>query len=510
MIMEHKHIRLSGYGAKVWALLLVGIALQSPLSTLHSVRAQGSAFVANRQHMAILPGNVKNVSFVDGEMYCFTSGVMLKAQRSGEQLLGFWADTAFARLGENVEYVVRHPQTGDIYFTSRDDKGRSFLYRCTAFGSKSEKVKMMRIGGGLFNKGMTVEHPTFTDDGRVLIFSSDEAKHSEGGYDLWYVQFDGKRWSKPENLGRRVNTSKDEVTPTVYRDCLLFASNGHSEDNGRLSIYSTRLLSDRVVGDTVGMLQIGRCRVQRLPSPLNSDYADDMDMAIDTVTDCGYWVSRRTSTDTDSQLYSFSGALDGVLLWGTVTDKQDHALAGVTVMARQGKDVVCNTQTDQDGHYRVYLQCNQYYELTYQMDNYFVAFEQMNTTKGDDEYLIAEARRDVQLDRLPMGQRIYFEDLYGPDVDVELSERGMELLAPLVQFLNDNPSMKVSMSLVNDLTTDRNFNMLLTDERIQTLENYLYPLLPPTVKIDVENGCIGRDGCSNASGMSRLTVLINK
>jgi hypothetical protein len=52
--------------------------------------------------------------------------------------------------------------------------------------------------------------------------------------------------------------------------------------------------------------------------------------------------------------------------------------------------------------------------------------------------------------------------------------------------------------------------MLLTDERIQTLENYLYPLLPPTVKIDVENGCIGRDGCSNASGMSRLTVLINK
>ena len=99
---------------------------------------------------------------------------------------------------------------------------------------------------------------------------------------------------------------------------------------------------------------------------------------------------------------------------------------------------------------------------------------------------------------------------FGPDVDVELSERGMELLAPLVQFLNDNPSMKVTMNLVNDLTTDRNFNMLLTDERIQTLENYLLPLVPPTVKIYVDNGCMGRDGCSNASGMSRLTVLINK
>ncbi|MBR1549874.1 MAG: carboxypeptidase regulatory-like domain-containing protein [Bacteroidales bacterium] len=475
-----------------------------------SLRAQGSAFVANRQHMAILPGNVMNVSFVDGDMYCFAAGVMLKAQRSGEQLLGFWADTNFARLNENVEFVVRQPRTGDIYFTARDDKGRSFLYRCTDFGGKGEKVKMVRMGGSLFKKGMTVEHPTFTDDGRVMIFSSADAKHSEGGYDLWYVQYDGKRWSKPENLGRRINTGHDEVTPTVYRDCLLFASDGHTEDNGHLSIYSTRLISDQVVGDTVGMLQIGRARVQRLPSPLNSDYSDDMDMAIDTVADCGYWVSRRTSTDTDSQLYSFSGALDGVLLWGTVTDKQDHALSGVAVAAHQGKNVVCNTQTDPDGHYRLYLQCNQYYELTYQMDNYFVAFEQLNTTKGDDEYLIAEARRDVQLDRLPIGQRIFFEDLFGPDVDVELSERGMELLAPLVQFLNDNPSMKVTMSLINDLTTDRNFNMLLTDERIQTLENYLYPLVPPTVKIDVDNGCIGRDGCSNASGTSRLTVLINK
>lgn len=508
--MEKKHIRLGRAGVRFWALLLVGMALHSPLTTLHSVQAQGSAFVANRQHMAILPGNVKNVSFVDGEMYCFTAGVMLKAQRSGEQLLGFWADTTFVRLQENVEFVVRQPQTGDIYITARDDKGRSFLYRCTGIGSKSEKVKQVRLGGGLFNKGMTVEHPTFTEDGKVMIFTSKDTKRSVGGYDLWYALFDGKRWSKPENLGHRINTGKDEVTPVIYRDCLLFASNGHTEDNGRLSIYSTRLLSDHAEGDTVGMLHIGRCRVQRLPSPLNSDYADDMDMAIDTARDCGYWVSRRESDEADSQLYSFSGALDGVLLWGTVTDKQDHALAGVSVTALQGKDVVCKTMTDQDGHYRIYLQCNQYYEISYQHDNFFVAFEQVNTAKGDEEYLITESRRDVQMDRLPIGQRIFFEDLFGPDVDVELSERGMELLAPLVQFLNDNPSMKVTMSLVNDLTTDRNFNMLLTDERIQTLEKYLYPMLPPTVKIDIDNGCIGRDGCSNASGTSRLTVLIDK
>lgn len=490
-------------------IFAIAISFTFQLSTL-TLRAQGSAFVANQQRMGILPRNVKNVSFVDGELYCYASGVMLKAQRSGEQLVGFWADTDYVRLDEGVDYVVKHPTTGDVYFTKKDKKGSSFLFRCTDFGGKGEKVKQVKLGGGLFNKGMTVEHPTFTTDGRIVIFSSRDTKHSEGGSDLWFAQFDGKKWGKPENLGRRINTEKDEVTPVIYRDCLLFSSNGHSEDNGKMSIYSTRLISDKASGDTVGMLRVGQSRVQRLPSPLNSDYSDDMDMAIDTVSGYGYWVSRRVASESDSQLFSFSGALDGVLLWGMVTDKYDHALQGVKITAKQGNEVVCNTYSDEDGYYHIYLQCNQYYDLAYQLDNFFVDFETVNTAKGEDEYLISEMRQDVSLDKLPLGQKIFFEDLFGPDVDVELSERGMETLAPLVRFLNDNPTMRVEMALINDLTNNRNFNMLLTDERIQTLKNYFYPLVPPTVKIDIDNGCIGRDGCSNASGTSRLTVLINK
>ena len=57
--------------------------------------AQGSAFVANQQGFVILPGNVKNVSLVDGEFYCYAAGVLLQAHRNGEQLLEFWPDTVF-------------------------------------------------------------------------------------------------------------------------------------------------------------------------------------------------------------------------------------------------------------------------------------------------------------------------------------------------------------------------------------------------------------------------------
>lgn len=491
-------------------LRLLGACLifRLQLAVCPLIQAQESAFVVSQQKMAQLPGHVSNVSMVDGDLYCFASGVLLKAHRSGEQLIGFWADTAFVKFDEDVEYVVRHPQSGDLYFTKRDTKGRSYLFRVVDDG-KSSKTSMVRLGGGFLNKGMTVEHPTFSVDGKIMIFSSLEKTRSNGGYDLWYSLFDGKRWGKPENMGRRINTPADERAPVIYRDCLLFATNGYKEDNGHMSLYSTRLLSDRVVGDTVGMLQIGRCRVQRLPSPFNEDNSDDHDLAIDTSQGFSYWVSTRPSGDTDSQLYSFSGALDGILLWGLVTDCYDHPLPGVQVTARQGNDVVCNTFTDHEGFYRIYLQCNQYYDLSYQLDQYFTSFESINTTKDSDEYLIAETRQNVRLDRLPIGERIVYEDLFGPNVDTELSERGMEMLSPMVRFLNDNPTSSLQLTLMNDLTTDRIFNRLLTEQRIQSLEAHLLPQLPPTVKISIANGCDGTENCSSASGKSRLTVLIN-
>ena len=311
------------------------------------------------------------------------------------------------------------------------------------------------------------------------------------------------------NLGNRVNTSYDELTPSIYRDCLLFASNGHDDDHSYLNVYSTRLISDQVTGDTIGMLQIGRCRVQKLPEPLNSDDADDLDMAIDTAHGCGYWVSKRVESDSDSQLYSFSGTLDGVLLWGRVKDKFDNYLAGVRVSALQGGEQVCNTVSDHEGFYRMYLQSDQYYELVYQLPGYFIDFETANTAKEPGEYLIAETQLDVSLDQLQLGERIFYDDLFGPGADLELSQYGIEKLAPLVRFLTDNPEMHVTLSLRNDLTNNVRFNSLITAHRLQTLQTYLYTNLPSSVDLTFDNGCDGRDGCSTASGQSRLAVVIS-
>lgn len=483
-------------------LLCIGIIFTFYLSPFTS-QAQESAFSANHQKMALLPGEVNGVSIVDGKLYCYASEVLLVAQRSGEQLLGFWADTDFVKLTEGINYVVKHPTTGDLYFTSHDKTGRSVLYCYHKPADKKGKLKKVRMGN------MTVEHPTFTTDGNIMIFSSRDRRRSYGGYDLWYSLLEDGKWGRPMNLGGRINTSFDELTPSIYRDCLLFSSNGHDDDHSYLNIYSTRLISDHAIGDTVGMLQIGRCRVQKLPEPLNSDDADDFDMTIDTAHGCGYWVSKRVESDSDSQLYSFAGTLDGVLLWGRVKDSYDNALQGVRVTAMQNGLQVCNSITDADGFYRLYLQSDQYYELSYQLTGFFVSFEVANTAKEPGEYLIAEMTVDVELDKLVLDQRIFYDDLFGPGVDIELSENGRDKLAPLVRFLTDNPDMHVNLSLSNDITTDASFNSLLTAHRLQTLESWLYTQVPSSVVFTKNNACEGRDGCNTGSGKSRLAVIIS-
>lgn len=482
---------------------IIALTLAAMLSAIPTANAQKSAFSATNQDMAVLPGEVEHLSIVDGDLYCYASGILLKAQRSGEQIVGFWPDTTFVRLDPTVNYVVRHPSTGDLYFTGLDKNGRSQLFRYALDKNGKGKVKRVKLAGG-----MEIEHPTFTTDGRVMIFASKEKRHSMGGYDLWYCMLDDNKWSRPVNLGDRVNTNSDEVTPVIYRDCLIFASNGQPDAGGYMSLYSTRLISERKVGDTVSVLQIGRCHVQRLPEDINNTDADDYDIAVDTAHGYGYWISNRDDDDTNSMFFSFNGGLDGVQLWGQVLDNLENRLEGVVVTAMQGGENVCSTVTDVDGFYHLYLQGNQYYDLSYQLDDYFIDYEQVNTAKAVDEYLIGEARQDVTLEKLVLNQRIYYNDLFGPNADVEISEYGYEQLEPLIQFLLDNPQMNVTLTLISELTENAKFNSMLTQERIKSLQRHFYRSVPSSVNLNFVNGCNASSTAAN--GSSRLTVVITK
>lgn len=59
-------------------------------------------------------------------------------------------------------------------------------------------------------------HPAVSPDGRWLFFASDR-KGGYGGYDIWRIPLSDKQMP-PQNLGPQVNTTGNEVFPTVRND----------------------------------------------------------------------------------------------------------------------------------------------------------------------------------------------------------------------------------------------------------------------------------------------------
>ncbi len=82
-----------------------------------------------------------------------------------------------------------------------------------------------------------IAHPAIHPSGDTLVFSS----NMEGGFgnsDLYMSVRENGTWSKPENLGERINTQGNEMFPVFSPDGLLFfSSDGHEPNYGQLDIY---------------------------------------------------------------------------------------------------------------------------------------------------------------------------------------------------------------------------------------------------------------------------------
>ncbi len=90
-------------------------------------------------------------------------------------------------------------------------------------------------------------HPTFFNDGKSLMFSSDRLG-GYGGMDVYITNWNEatSSWDEPLNLGTQVNTEGDELYPRIFGDALFFASNGHEGfgglDNYRISFGNNIIL----------------------------------------------------------------------------------------------------------------------------------------------------------------------------------------------------------------------------------------------------------------------------
>ena len=161
------------------------------------------------------------------------------------------------------------------------------------------------INQGLANYG----YPFLSNDGNALYFSSD-MEGGYGGMDLYVIYREGSNWTAPINLGPKINSQGDEISPFLKGKSLFFSSNWHAGFGG-YDIFSVNLNENNEwsVVNNMGL-------------PINSPF-DDFDFM--TLNNSGFFTSNRTGGLGAEDIYSFKKSSAGIVL------KVVNALDGLPV-----------------------------------------------------------------------------------------------------------------------------------------------------------------------------------
>ncbi len=134
-------------------------------------------------------------------------------------------------------------------------------------------------------------HPHIFHNDRSILFSSN-MEGGYGGFDIYVAHWNNETgaWGEPINLGPLVNTEGDEISPTLFDDLLIFASNGHVGFGG-YDLYSIVWENGHIIKGSL----------HHFDYPINSNMNDFGMLRIDQ--DRGYIVSDRLRTDKDDIFY---------------------------------------------------------------------------------------------------------------------------------------------------------------------------------------------------------------
>lgn len=373
----------------------------------------------------------------------------------------------------------------NIVYITRDNfkKGRT--------SSSKEGVVNLKITEGVLENGQwklkgdfrwdnneySVGHPSVNKDGSVIYFASD----MPGGYgksDLYFSVFSNGQWSKPINLGPKINTEGNEFFPFISTDGVLyFASDGHGGLGG-LDIFLS--VPENGVFNTI----------ENLGYPVNSS-RDDFGLALDSTGVQGYFTSNREGGKGNDDLYQVKILHVPVIIRGVVKDRDTKDIlsdAKVSVLDDGGKEIFKST-TRVDGQFEVEVNKGRQYTVRVTKDLYNdseKAIQTFSLRPNDEVFSEIFLERKIEEDSTDSPAPISMEKEGGEDLQViELEYINYDLdkwnirpdaaaiLDKLADLVKKYPDLEIRIESYTDSRGSDEYNMQLSEKRARGAFDYL-------------------------------------
>ena len=339
-----------------------------------------------------------------------------------------------------------------------DKKGTTHLkiYKATHIDGSWGNIKELPINDEVYSTG----HPALSADNKKLFFVSDK----EGGFgqtDIYEVDIlENNKFSKPKNLGSKINTEGREMFPFVSKDSTLYFSSDGRLNLGLLDIFKSNIIKDSLSNP------------QNLGAPYNSGY-DDFAYFVDpsNTNRRSYLSSNRPNGKGNDDIYTVYSKVCTQTIKGITRDKKNNEVlknTTVKLIDETGK-IIEEIISPDNGAYEFIIECNKNYTIvgsikTYSDDKIIIDTDDINGTIIEKDLLLESLIKGNQIVIKP----IFFDfNKWNIRIDAEYE------LENIVDVLRANPTMIIKIEAHTDSRGRDNFNLRLSDKRAKSTRDYI-------------------------------------
>lgn len=353
-------------------------------------------------------------------------------------------------------------------------------YNCDLFYSEyidGEWTHIKNLGPAINREDSWEAQASISPDGKILFFASNRpGGHGENDIDIYYSLRDANgNWTKAVNAGNVINSEGNEKSPFLHADgrTLYFSSNGYTGLGG-YDVYYSRL-SDK------GVWQ----KPQNLGYPINSE-GDEVGFFVNTLGDKAYFASNAVSGNYDIcqfNLYEAARPEKVILIKGTIDNlspNEDGSYAKVELKNISTKQIT-DIKVNNNGKYAAIVNnVKDDYLLTIKQENYAYEARYISADSIAKDGSVEYTGVNFQMQEIEQGKSYKINDIYYTTNSAELTQESKVVLEVLIDFLNDNPNIKIEIQGHTDNIGKYEDNLTLSNNRARSvyqylIDNYIHP-----------------------------------
>jgi len=326
-------------------------------------------------------------------------------------------------------------------------------------------------------KGFTNTQPYLAkNNGNDVLYFVSNREGGKGGLDIWYSTANKKgEFTPPKNLGNKINTDRDEVTPFFdsKSSTLYFSSNGFISMGG-YDIFKSQ-------SDASGRFN---STPENLGAPFNSSCEDNY-FRYAKNSEEGYLVSNRPGIfsvrgktccyDIFSYKYDrrFWLAVKGRVIDDATQQPITGAAINLALRAEKATESDLTIATDSskgETPYFFNLKPEKLYKVSATKDGYFASSQQFSTVglaKSDTQVV------DIYLKKLEKNKAYRLNNIYYDFDKWDLRAESKTTLDTLYNILIENPTIIIELSSHTDVRGSDEYNLNLSQKRAESCVNYL-------------------------------------